>query len=53
MVPLPEVRKEAPVKSVKFLAGVALGFTAALVCITLGLLLMGEVASLVHWMIKR
>lgn len=40
-------------RSVKFLAGVALGFLGALVCITLGLLLMGEVADLVHWMIKR
>lgn len=50
---MPEVQEEAHVKLTKYLLGVATGVVVTCVALYLGLLLMGEVASLVHWMIKR
>ena len=37
----------------KFLLGVIAGVVVTCLALYLGLLLMGEIASLVHWMIKR
>lgn len=40
-------------KLTKFVLGVIVGAASACIALYLGLLLMGEVASLVHWMIKH
>lgn len=52
MVPLPEMQEEADVTLIKVCAGAAVAVGAVALALSLGLLLMGEVAQLVHWMIK-
>jgi hypothetical protein len=47
------MQEEAHVKIVKFCAGVLCAVAVALLATTAGLLLMGEVAELVHNLIKR
>lgn len=52
MVPVSEMSEEAHVKIMKFLGGVLVVCAAVAVALSLGLLLMGEVASIVNHLIK-